>query len=899
MKRLFRLLIIPLSLVVMCGTIGVNPKRPTKVTKAKDINPSQLEKIFQYYDKQIEQFHTDIPVTIRTYIQSSPSASLTPLITAAITNKQSLIDTTTWDATRAWVLSQGFGTGSGDITEVQSGVGLLGGNSTGGVTLSADTSFLATNDKVNQRQSYLDTTLYDATKSWTAINFLRDTGAKYGKHYQSDSAAIESGGGYVIANPTKDDTIKAKSNYNAGGGTRFGAIMVPSNTSLFLPYSKKYLRLRQADTIVSGHHMLYAQYKSNVSIYGGRLDGNAQNYATNPGMTEWDAGIALTSPTDAIIQGYNIRNTAGDGIYAAPVIHYTAESLPAISATVPPTNVIFQNGIIRVPSYQLKSALGNTANQQIGRNGIAPTAAKRMIIQNQIIFGGNPAAIDLESSNYNVPTEEVIIDNCIIDGLSYGAGLIVSSTSNTIVVDRINVAQNALCDSTVIICSGYPNAQYGQRRTIVSNTATNSSGQTTIVVTPNWSTNPAHVSGASYDYSIGRSTGSGIMIHGGNSIKQITISNCIIKNVAGLGVRLQQGGANTTTQIRIVNTRIDSCWTSGIQVSAISNLQISGCEITNSGYHGVEIVNSNHVLINDNLIHHNQGWGVAIYASTQGSCNDITISDNSIYDNATSLGSVYDGIMAWKTDFLSIIGNRIYDTSGGTGYGIELDACREIRIGFNTIYGYAGGDVSANAACKFREGLQDWDDNYGIGIRSIPSATYSLVVRDSINQTNYTAIDGGVIYPNAVNAANKININGGTLQLIGDDISALAAHDTAGTETVIASASITSDGNTPLLSANGPVRLKSYTSSAMGALATPDAGWIAYNSTDNRLSVYTGSAWANLLLSADNKFLGVKPANYQASEGDLWVSATNDTLWHKYSSVGSSFWVRSGTSTAH
>jgi hypothetical protein len=57
---------------------------------------------------------------------------------------QAISDTSSKDATRYWVLSQGFGTGAGDIEGVTAGFGLTGGGTSGTVTVAADSTKLAT-----------------------------------------------------------------------------------------------------------------------------------------------------------------------------------------------------------------------------------------------------------------------------------------------------------------------------------------------------------------------------------------------------------------------------------------------------------------------------------------------------------------------------------------------------------------------------------------------------------------------------------------------------------------------------------------------------------------------------------------------------------------------------------
>lgn len=83
-----------------------------------------------------------------------------------VNKRQLYSDTSTFDATRAWVNGRGFGTGS--VTSVGSGFGLSGGTITSSGTLAVDTSGqIATvagiNTAVATKQNITDTSTWDAT----------------------------------------------------------------------------------------------------------------------------------------------------------------------------------------------------------------------------------------------------------------------------------------------------------------------------------------------------------------------------------------------------------------------------------------------------------------------------------------------------------------------------------------------------------------------------------------------------------------------------------------------------------------------------------------------------------------------------------------------------------------
>ena len=43
-----------------------------------------------------------------------------------------------------------------------------------------------------------------------------------------------------------------------------------------------------------------------------------------------------------------------------------------------------------------------------------------------------------------------------------------------------------------------------------------------------------------------------------------------------------------------------------------------------------------------------------------------------------------------------------------------------------------------------------------------------------------------------------------------------------------------------------PLQIKSYSTTDRDALSSPQAGWIIYNSTTNKLNQYNGSAWTEV-----------------------------------------------------
>lgn len=73
-------------------------KRPAKVGNAKDISPANLEKIFRYYDSQLQGIVRGVPVSAQSAVQSNNVSYIMP----NIEGKQNLNDTLLYDATIYW-----------------------------------------------------------------------------------------------------------------------------------------------------------------------------------------------------------------------------------------------------------------------------------------------------------------------------------------------------------------------------------------------------------------------------------------------------------------------------------------------------------------------------------------------------------------------------------------------------------------------------------------------------------------------------------------------------------------------------------------------------------------------------------------------------------------------------
>ena len=238
---------------------------------------------------------------VKKYVTTAISNKMNYTDTVALSNrintKQSYSDTTTWDATRSWVTSQGYGTGT--VTSVGSGFGLSGGAITTTGTLRVDTANVPTQYRV-------DTTAANAlarinTKgSGTVTSVAGGFGLTGGTITTSGTLAVDTTG--VIAtqadvNLAIRDTT-ALSNRISLLNTVQGANVASADTINLLTTTGNYVNVTGTTTIRG----LSPSASANASIIGARR------------VVNFNGALTLTyNATTLILPGSaNITTVAGD-----------------------------------------------------------------------------------------------------------------------------------------------------------------------------------------------------------------------------------------------------------------------------------------------------------------------------------------------------------------------------------------------------------------------------------------------------------------------------------------------------------------------------------------------------------------------------------------------------------
>jgi parallel beta-helix repeat protein len=161
-----------------------------------------------------------------------------------------------------------------------------------------------------------------------------------------------------------------------------------------------------------------------VVIKGLEIDGNASDAAA---YSQHDHGIEIWNGSTAgrgkyvLIEDCYIHSVSGDGIY---VHGYDW--------------VIINRCFIEVDSLDTSEAQG--------RNGIAVVEGDNIIITNNIIYGGFPAAIDIEPNASDSTNNLLIADNVITKTFGYGISL--NASQSNAGADRNVITNNTILNST-------------------------------------------------------------------------------------------------------------------------------------------------------------------------------------------------------------------------------------------------------------------------------------------------------------------------------------------------------------------------------------------------------------------------------------------------------------------
>lgn len=728
---------------------------------------------------------------------------------------------------------------------------------------------------------------------------------------------------------------------------------------------------------------------------GGTIYGRSDSSYYNNGQTEYDSGVEIKASSHVIVRDLTIKYPAGDGITGSYIYFPTRNEVDTSYQFVESSDIKIDNVSIYCPQI---NGWNWPVGQQIGRNAIALVGAKNVIISNSYLRGGNPAVIDIEGNTSKQDTiDNVIITNCIIDGLSQGrytVGAVVSDTQFYLKPTsgkHISIAADSL-NGVSIMSNDYEN-QYCRSdstassvwQSIVSNTAT-SGGNTTITVAQNWYSNPTGWYAVIYDHDgywpslpdsselfgdalvtaygtktitvtgitatlnqltghklyfttnpihgikrhiedcaassgdsilvtvndsfrgltpvygkdigLGDGFGCGILLTGSGRYRNIIIANNVIKNTYSYGLRIQQGGTDSTHKIIVANNRFENIGTNGIETAGSGDIKISGNYIRNANV-GINIMGLYDQSVEYNTVEECPVGGIWVLGSpgndSTGTITGTVVNGNVVRDCGRVATPSNKSIwLAW-TKRSACAGNTIINADTSTSiyqYAVQLTGCKDLFLGENYVIGHGNRIYSADAYTTFRNTTFSQAKTY-FGV-NYASTAFPFVVKDSTGGVSYTAIAGGVVYPNAVNARNKIYINGGTLIMQGSTHATLASTDTSSTSYDVFVAHVDTL-NQPIGAVNAPLELENYTTAQIAARANATEGMLTYDTNKNTLVVHNGSTFRPLSIG----FLNVQANTYDAAAGDMWVNASHDTLWYSADGTNAAFILIGGYVAKH
>ena len=804
-------------------------------------------------------------------------------------------------------------------------------------------------------------TLWEDVLGGTSYTRRTDWSSTIGKYVPGgdmNSAYESSLHRYISASKSEPDSVVFHLGSISPAPYTVGMIDINSPTTLYIPSNITIAAERPAVYTGDANSIIDISATHDVFIYGGgTLYGKSDSTSKYNSQTEHDAGIEIKSSKDVYVSGLNIKNTSGDGVTIGYIHFPTQNQVDTLYQFVESDRVKLTNLNIYTP--QIKG-WNWPINSQVGRNSISVTGGKNIIIDGCTLSGGNPAVIDIEgNASARDTVDNLIITNCIIDGLSKGRYTIGAVTSDkqfylkgTRGMD-LGIPEDSLVGLT-IQASEYGNVTtvFGGNsyswHTISGNTAT--AGDSVIITVSNaWAVSPVGYYAVIYNHDadwpakpdssdlfgdakvtsysatspykfavhgvtatlnqlanyrvyftsnpihgirrhivsnsasvgdsvlvtlndeflgltpvrgkyigLGEGLGRGISVGGSARYRNIIITNNVIKNTYSDGIRIQQGGSDSTHKVIVSNNRLENCFGVAIEGARVFDAKITDNHIYNSSL-GINITGGDHNTITGNVIKSCTSGGIWILGGagndSTGTIEGTVISGNTVIEcgMAKSYGYPNSSIRVNWSKNSSVYGNTIINTDTSTSVyqkAIRYNYCKNLYAGTNHVIGY-DGNIWWGEGCTYENTLFSLNSGY-IGVNK-SSDTYRFTVADSINGTNYTAIGGGVIYPNAANASNKIGVSGAHLFIQGGSISSLSVTDSSGVRKDIVVASIDSTD--------------AQSTSIRGSVTLPDI---------------------------------VKANTYDATAaGELWVNTSHDTLWYSVNGTNAAYILIDGYIAKH
>lgn len=500
------------------------------------------------------------------------------------------------------------------------------------------------------------------------------SGIRNTKDYTGIHDCVETGVGQIQAEPSITESLDIVDDATQ--------IVVESGTTIYMPTDFKINRSKTNGTALTGRHIFKIDGKTDVTIDGGELDGNA---ASNGYYGEWDMGIYIIDSQRIRIKNMYLHHHSGDGIYirdsedvniencsiysdnvtekvtnsldgaindaVTTITLADASSFPASGYISIETEEISYSGKAGNDLTGCTRGFGTTSaaahadtitvrSVLVGRCSIAivsfTTNCKNIRVINCTLHSGNPAAIDIETENDNTYIEDVIIDG------------------NRFLGDSDTFRGVAIENQTA------------------------------------------------------------------RSIRRIVVSNNVIKDM-NYGVTVY--GEGTFEDILIDGNIIESC-NYGIFGYHSNNVMISNNRINNAVNQGILFTNLlRSITIQGNVVWGSGSYGIRLDGASGSENIDIQILNNVVYDNTGH------GIFLDYTDDVAIIGNVCFDNASTQTYPINLDNCDSVFVNANLFYDHTSGDTVQNSGCN----------DLIIGINKEGS---SLYLRNNIVCTGEIEIDG-------------------------------------------------------------------------------------------------------------------------------------------------------------
>ena len=385
-------------------------------------------------------------------------------------------------------------------------------------------------------------------------------------------------------------------------------------------------------------------------------------------------GIISSNDTDIIktacAKNYSVYFPAGNYLIDEQILFSNATNKTIHGDGVNKTNFILDDNIVgnftsylaisdeeNAENFTFKDLTLNCDNQNVNRYGISFLNVDGLNIENVEIKNNKGYATRLNDCN-NVNINNITIDNCYepVEADGVAGGLYGQNMTNLHVENaRItNCGDHAFYLSGDNALSGTTEAKNIQLNNIYCKNIGGDGWTNGGCINIYGNTKNVNISNAIIENA---AQGIHISDHGTTLLtpKDINISNCIIKNSSDIGIFIQGLTDNPISSITITNSNIDTTLTSdGISLRSTNNITISNNVIKNCNRIGIEVINSDSSIINNNLLMNNvaQLW-VGTRSSTHADNN--VVSNNTIYttddfntNNPTNSG-IYVTNIATKT----------------------------------------------------------------------------------------------------------------------------------------------------------------------------------------------------------------------------------------------------------